>query len=97
MSEAYRARRNAYGIMTIVWLVVGVCIVTSSYAVVFYDNWNEEGCDGSLLNVACNDDASKSLGATTIVIGLFTLLVYLPLLFGFVFQTWRFHRRLYAV
>lgn len=97
MNERYRARRNAFGFMTIVWLIVGVCMVTSSYAVVFYDSWNEEGCDGSLLNIACNEDAADNIGSTTIVIGLFILLVYLPLLFGFAFQTWRFHRMLSAV
>lgn len=97
MSEEYRARRNAYGILMIVWLFVGICIFTSAYGLVFYDtNRVEEGCDDSLIDVACNEDAARNIGSTTIVMGLFALLVYLPFLFGFAFQTWRLQRLLDA-
>jgi hypothetical protein len=93
MSEQYRVRRNAFAVLTIVWLLIGVCIVTSAYWLVFYDtNRIEEGCDDSLTDVACNEDAAENIGSTTVVLGLFVLLVYVPFLFAFAYQAWRFHQ-----
>ena len=93
MTDQYRARRNAYALVMIVWLFVGICIFTAAYGLVFYDtNRVDEGCDASLTDVACNEDAARNISSTTIIMGLFGLLVYLPFLFGFAFQTWRFQR-----